>query len=111
MVIITATIASIATITVVVFISVYLPVDSGIFPREQVASINLRSLGFTIFAVLNNAAFCKSSMNFLSQSFNLFDVTPRAPITNGTTATCDKSQIFLFPDFLFFIPDSPVYDY
>ena len=46
MVIITATIANIATITVVVFISVYLPVDSGIFPREQVASINLRSLGF-----------------------------------------------------------------
>ena len=48
MVIITATIAKIATITVVVFISVYLPVDSGIFPREQVASINLRSLGFTL---------------------------------------------------------------
>ena len=48
MVIITATIANIATITVVVFISVYLPVDSGIFPREQVASINLRSLGFTL---------------------------------------------------------------
>ena len=59
---------------------------SGTFPREQVAPSNQRSL-----AVPNNAAFCKSSIllftsNFFShQSFNLFGVGHRAPITTGTT--------------------------
>ena len=70
--------------------------SSGIFPtciqKPQVSRTCL-----TIFAVPSNAAFCKSSIllfmsNFLTQSFNLFDVTPRAPINTGTNTTCVTSS-------------------
>ena len=69
----------------------YLGLDST-FPREQVAPSNCRPVKPTLQYFLSNAAFCKSFMllftsNFFSRSFNLFDVTPRAPITTGTITT------------------------
>ena len=81
-------------IIIIVFILIYLVV--------LVQQLQLSRTCLTIFAVPSYAAFCKSSKllftcNFFGQSFSLFDVIPRAPITTGTITNWEKFQIFSFP--------------
>ena len=81
-------------IIIIVFILIYLVV--------LVQQLQLSRTCLTIFAVPSYAVFCKSSKllftcNFFGQSFSLFDVTPRAPITTGTITNWEKFQIFSFP--------------
>ena len=71
---------------------IILVASSGIFPREQVTASNRKSLELVLqflqfqAMLLCAKALCYSlCLNFSNQSFNLFNVTPRAPITIGTT--------------------------
>ena len=95
----------ITTTTIIIkvaFILVWLVVGASIFPREQGEPSNIRSqvlalqsLQFQAILVFAKVPCYFFHLTYLTiLSINLFDVTPRAPITTGTTTTCDKLHIF-----------------